>query len=340
MYCGIIIDGHLDIAWNKQSLNRDFRVSSQEKFLLETEAIWNAEGIPTVGFPELLRANVRIVCGTIWVESENSSHPSSGKKYSTAKQAKEMAKEQYDYYCSLEKDTDTRVIRYQADIVYCLSNPSVGIALLIEGAEFIENEEDLQDWYNKGVRILAPVWERNVFGGCSNLGGGLTNEGKNLLVKMDHLNMVLDIAHMSEQCADDSLSIYSGVIINSHSACQSLCPGERQTTDTQIIRIHESGGLIALMLWDKILNPNGGGSSMDDILDHIKHIFWLTGCFDNIAIGSSMDGGFGSESLPAGMHDIGDLPLIANHLVANGIPFSDVEKIMFRNWERVIASAY
>jgi membrane dipeptidase len=131
------------------------------------------------------------------------------------------------------------------------------------------------------------------------------------------------------------------LVINSHSCCQSICPGERQTSDDQIIQIHKSGGLIGLMMWDRILNPNGYGASLDDILKHINHVYQLTGCVDNIAIGSSMDGGFGSLSLPKGMKDIGDLPEIANWLkIHSSFTTLDIEKLIFRNWERLLRKVY
>jgi len=337
MYLNKIIDGHLDIAWGYQALKRDFLVSAKVKSQTEVDAVKDVEGIATVGYPELYRANVGIVCGTIWVESELSIQPSLGKKYSSIEQAKDMALEQYNYYVSLGKNPDIRIINSTTDIDLCLSAPyTFGIVLLIEGADFIDDVFDLQFWFDKGVRIIAPVWQRNAYGGCSNMGGGLTNKGKTLISNMEKRNMVLDIAHMSKKCADESLSEYSGVVINSHSACQAICPGERQTTDEQIIQIHNKNGIIGLMLWDKILSLKTAHVSFEDILLHINHIYELTGCVDNIAIGSSMDGGFGSLSLPKGMNNIEDLPQIANWLELHS-DFSqyEIEKIMFRNWERV-----
>lgn len=342
MYTQKIIDGHLDIAWGFLSLNRDFLASAREKALAETDMIKEMEGIATVGLPELYQANVGIVCGTIWVESDHSTQPSLGKKYSSIEQAKEMAMEQYRYYESLNERSSVRIVMGKEDIDSCLSDSAdFGVVILIEGADFIENESDLQLWYDNGVRLVAPVWEKNAYGGCSVLGGGLTIKGKKLLYDMSKRKMVLDIAHMGELCADESLSFYSGVVINSHTSCQAICPGERQTTDQQIIQIHKKNGVLGLMLWDKILNANGQDASLNNILDHINHIYNLTGCVDNIAIGSSMDGGFGSLSLPDGMNNISDLPEIANWLeIHSDLNQVEIEKIMFRNWQRVFYSAF
>ncbi|MCL2164331.1 MAG: membrane dipeptidase [Oscillospiraceae bacterium] len=342
MYTKNIIDGHLDIAWGYQSLQRDFLVSAREKSLAETEFITSVEGIATVGYPELRQANVSIVCGTIWTESENSMQPSLGKKYVSIKQAKELADDQLSYYVSLSNHPRLRLVSSTNDINVCLSEASeLGIVLLIEGADFIETESDVQLWFNRGVRLIAPVWEKNIYGGCSTLGGGLTERGKKLLTVMKKRNMILDISHMSQLCANESLSEYSGIVVSSHTSCQTICPGERQATDEQIIQIHKSGGLVGLMLWDRILNPGGTGASLDDFQKHIEHIHRLTGGVDCIAIGSSMDGGFGSLSLPTGMLNIGDLPKIADWLEkhSNLSPI-DIEKIMYRNWERVLRAAF
>lgn len=337
---GIIIDGHLDIAWNKQSLNRDFLLSAVKKANLDSEEIRLKEGIPTVGFNELMLSNIRIVCATIWVEPENSYSPSIGLKYHSIMEAKIQARQQLDYYYLLERNNeDIIIIKSKADIDKVLTlniEYKLGIAIILEGADIIESTEDLNYWYEHGVRIIAPIWQKNKYGGCSFSSGGLTNEGKEIIDKMNNKRMILDIAHMSEQSAQESIDLYDHCVINSHTNCQTISPGERQISDRLIKAIHKKDGLVGLMMWNRTINPMLSSVTLDDYIEHVNHILNLTGCSKSVAIGSSMDGGFGAESLPIEMKNVGDLYLLKDKLTKIGLSDIDLENIMFKNWKRIL----
>ena len=337
-----IVDGHLDIAWNYQSLKRDFLSSADDKAALDSDAVRVVEGVPAVGLPDLRRGNFGIVCASIWVEPADSVQPSMGRKYENIDDARAMAAEQLGYYELIDRQPDVRIVRGRSDIRECLdpANWSLGLVLSIEGADFIQDADDLRSWYDNGVRMIAPVWQKNVYGGCANLGGSLSSKGRELLRQMSSLEIVLDIAHMSDECADEAASSYDGVVVSSHSSCRSLCDGARQISDLQIARVHESGGLVGLMLWNKVIDARKERVNLKDLFRHMGHIHKVTGSWDSVGIGSSLDGGFGTESLPTEMRNIGDCSKIGDYLLGVGLLMSDVEKVMFRNWERVLNRSF
>lgn len=342
MYNGKVIDSHLDIAWNYQSLNRDFLSSAYDKAVLDSEDVKRGEGIASIGVPELRRGNFGIVCGSIWVEPAQSAQPSMGKKYANTEECHAMAIGQLGYYRELERESDVRIVRGLSDIRECLDSKSwaLGVMLSIEGADFIRHDDDLDYWCENGVRLIAPVWQRNQFGGCAALGGGLSPKGKTLLHQMSSRGLVLDISHMSQECANQAVASYDGVIVSSHTTCQSLCPGPRQISDFQIAKVHESGGVVGLMLWNKLIDSRKPTVGLEDLFMHLRHIYDITGSWDSVGIGSSLDGGFGTESLPSEMRDVGDCSIIGDYLLEAGLPLPDVEKVMFRNWERTFIRSF
>lgn len=151
-YRNKIIDGHLDVAWNYQSLGCCFQLSTWEKTQNEADHIQSFEGEAAVGLPELRRGNFGLIVASIWIEPENSVQPSIGLKYASLPDALRMAYEQLDYYLQLEREEGIRIIRKQSDISDCLSAGSdfVGIAISIEGADFIFDFDDLMYWYRQG----------------------------------------------------------------------------------------------------------------------------------------------------------------------------------------------
>ena len=64
----ILVDGHLDIAWNHFNHGRDFLQSAWARRRQETDpAFIERHGRIMVGLPELLLGRVAVVCASIFV---------------------------------------------------------------------------------------------------------------------------------------------------------------------------------------------------------------------------------------------------------------------------------
>ncbi|HYB67109.1 MAG TPA: hypothetical protein VEC43_02180 [Candidatus Acidoferrales bacterium] len=109
-----IVDAHEDIADNAV-LGRDFKLSALEKRKLETPPD-SRMGIATVGLPELIQANVRIVFATLWAAPCNMPEPKIKPCYETPQQAYDLARKQLEYYNDLAKDSRITIIRSKSDI--------------------------------------------------------------------------------------------------------------------------------------------------------------------------------------------------------------------------------
>ena len=70
-----IVDAHEDIAENAMQ-GRDFRLSALEKRKLETSPE-SGKGVATLGLPELLQGDVRIVFATLWARPATCPNPRS-----------------------------------------------------------------------------------------------------------------------------------------------------------------------------------------------------------------------------------------------------------------------
>lgn len=336
-----IIDGHIDLAWNEINLGRHFEDSIEIKHSSESNSITEVEGITTVGYPEIKKGNIRILLSTIWIETEKSLFPSLGKKYHDSVEASMQALEQYEYYQSLCINNDYSFVTNREQLKKVIESPEYhfGIVPIIEGADFIESKNNLDEWLNKGIRIIAPVWQKNHIGGCSELGGGLSEYGKELMRSLSMNNVIVDISHMSDRSIAETFECFDGIIIDSHTTCRKFVNEERLINDSQIAEIGRRKGIIGLMTWDKKLK-NSLEVTIDDYIDHIDHIADIMGNIDCVGIGSSMDGGYGAESLPHGMDDISSLSLLDQALSKRGYSSTDIEKILYRNWYRVLFCAF
>lgn len=335
-----IIDGHIDLAWNYIALGRRFEDSINIKHCNDREETVKVEGKATVGFPEIERANIRIIFATIWVESDKSLYPSIGPKYTTTSGAVDFANQQYQYYMSLCNDNDFTFVttREEFESVIYSQSYKFGIVPIIEGADFIHDKAGLNYWIDNGIKIIAPVWQKNHIGGCTELGGGLTVFGRELVMCMSEKKIVIDISHMSDETVCSTFDCSNGIIINSHTCCRHFIDSERLISDWQIQQIHKRNGVIGLMTWKQKLKQETF-VDINDFIDHVCYIADLTGSIQNVGIGSSMDGGYGVECLPIGMDSIESLNLLQDKMIKRGFSERDIKAILYENWLRVFCTS-
>jgi len=75
------------------------------------------------------------------------------------------------------------------------------------------------------------------------------------------------------------------------------------------------------------------------VIDVIDYICQLIGSSAHVGIGGDFDGGFGVESIPAEVDNVGDLWLIKGALEARGYSESDVMAILGGNMLRKLRQA-
>ncbi|MGB8647601.1 MAG: membrane dipeptidase [Anaerolineae bacterium] len=338
----LIVDAHEDIAFNAIALGRDFHTSAHEKRALEREA--QHEGMALVGLPDLMRGNVRIVFGTLYVSPRNGGLPYAGSSYSTAEEAEAAAREQLDYYRALTQDPHISLIRTRADLDRVVDTPgSLGFVVLMEGADPIVHPEDATRWFEDGVRIVGPSWRGTRYAGGTGQPGPLTDIGRQLMVQLARAGLILDTSHMAEESFFQALDLFYGPVIASHSNARHFVPTDRHLSDEMIKAIIARDGVIGAVIFNAFLKrgwrEDGAvkhAVTLSDVLDHIKHICDLAGDTLHVGIGSDFDGGYGAEATPREIDTVADLQRIGEALANAGFKDDEVEGILSGNWLRLL----
>ena len=336
----VIIDGHEDIAFNSLILHRDFLLPAYESRLKSSDVRKN--GSPTVGLPDLVKGNVRIVFGTIWVPPclPGVEEPC----YRTPNEAYAMAVQQLDYYKDLASRGHVKLVLTRGDLESVLDKAGqIGIVLLMEGGDPVLSPEDVHEWYAQGLRILAPSWHGTRYAGGTHNPGPLTAAGRELMRELGKSHLILDISHMSDESFFQALKLFPGTVIASHSNCRAFVPTDRQLSDEMIRALISRDGVIGAVLNNPFL-LNGwreAGSvksqvTLGHVVQHIRHICDLAGDTRHVAIGSDLDGGFGVESTPSEVDTVADLGKLAFALSSNGFSDEDVIGVMRGNWMRIL----
>ena len=74
--------------------------------------------------------------------------------------------------------------------------------------------------------------------------------------------------------------------------------------------------------------------SLSDVSEHIDHVCQLAGTTRHAAIGSDLDGGYGTEQTPFDLNTIADLQKLQSLLTKKGYKKNDIESIFHGNWIR------
>jgi membrane dipeptidase len=176
----------------------------------------------------------------------------------------------------------------------------------------------------------------------------LTEDGYALLENMAEFGFVLDLSHMDEPAALQSLDAYPHRIIASHANAKALLKGtesNRFLTDRLIQGLLERDGVIGIVPYNRFLNADWrrgdprDGVTLDDFVTQIDYICQLAGDAGHVGFGSDADGGFGLQSSPLGMESLADLQKVAPLLAAKGYSKTDIAGIMGGNWLALLAEA-
>lgn len=347
----IIIDSHLDLAWNALNWNRDLTLPVEEIRRTEGGFTDFHRGRNTVCFPEMRRGEVAICLATVLARCTTVNEPLLD--YRSQEIASAMGHGQRNYYRIMERRGEMRMLTTPEGIKNHFeawrkgSRNTIGYILSMEGADPILSPEDAGTWWEEGLRVVGLThFGVGVYGSGTSSPGGLTPRGFDLLDAFEQLGMIVDVTHLTDKGFWQVLDSFQGKVLASHNNCRSLVRGDRQLSDEQIRALIARGAVIggvldSWMLWADYVpgQTDNGQIKLRMLIDHIDHICQLAGNASNIGIGSDLDGGFGREQSPSDLDTIADLQTIPSLLKERGFSERDVEAVMHDNWLRFFCEA-
>lgn len=352
------IDAHLDLSMNAMEWNRDLtrpleEINAREQGMTDKPDRGNG----TVSLPELRKGNVGLVVATQIARFVAPDNPLPG--WYSPQQAWAHTQGQLAWYRAMEKQGELKQIRNWQDLEAHLaywnagedkSQKAIGYILSLEGADSIVSLDYLETAYDNGLRALGPAHYgpgRYAYGTDSS--APLSQQGRDLLFKMDELGIILDATHLCDLAFWDALDHFQGPVWASHNNCRVLVDHNRQFSDEMIKALINRGAVIGGVFDAWMLSPGWirGKSTPKErnvtlatLIDHLDHICQLAGNADHIGIGSDLDGAFGKEQCPSDLESIADLQKIPDLLGARGYSEEDVQKVMHGNWLRFLKKAW
>ncbi len=233
-----------------------------------------------------------------------------------------------------KSDGILRIIRSRNDLQRYVkerkNRPKVTAGLLaLEGGHALEGKlSNLDVLYKAGVRMIgiAHFFDNRLAGSAHGLQkGGLTSLGKLALQRMEKLNILVDLAHLSAKAIDGVLSLARRPVVVSHTGVRGTCPNARNLSDQQIKKIAINGGLIGIGLWEKAVC----GKDAMATAKAMRYVADLVGV-KHVALGSDFDG---TITAP---FDVRGLPFLVEALQKLKFKKAEIHQIMGGNVLRLL----
>ena len=141
-----------------------------------------------------------------------------------------------------------------ADIERAHKKKKLASLMGIEGGHSIENSiRVLRDYYRLGVRYMTLSWS-NTNEWADSSGdiddpkiqhhNGLTDFGKQVVLEMNRLGMMVDISHVADKTFWDAIATTKAPVIASHSSARALSNAPRNMTDDMLRAVAKNGGVV------------------------------------------------------------------------------------------------
>jgi membrane dipeptidase len=337
------------LEWNRDLRSSIQEINDREKNLKDKPD----RGLATVSLEELRKGNIGLVVATQIARyvDRNSSLPG----WNSPEQAWAQTQGQLAYYKALERSNDLRPIRNLPELYTHLETwptdqQTIGYILSLEGADSIVSLEYLEIAHEAGLRALGPAhYGPGRYAQGTNATGGIGPKGRELLQKMQKLNIILDATHLCDDSFDEAMEHFDGHVWASHHNCRALVDHNRQFSDAQFKELIRRGAVIGMPLdaWMMVPNwergkstPKSMGVTLNTMIDHLSHICDLAGNTNHVGMGTDLDGGFGKEQCPHDLETIADLQKIPNLLAKRGFSEDDIKKICHQNWLNFLEKAW
>lgn len=219
-----------------------------------------------------------------------------------------------------------------------------------EGLSGIAEDIDQIDMlYEFGVRHMSLTWnEQNALatGILGDEQSGLTKAGKKALRKIQNLPILFDVSHLNDKSFRDVIDNASAPVVATHSNSRTLCPVPRNLTDDMIKALIQTGGMIGINAYPAFISPDKNERTVDMLIRHIAHIADIAG-IDNVGFGFDFCEFLEDETSAAyslseqtaglyGLQDASEVPHVLRAMHNAGFTESDIRKVSYENWHRLI----
>ena len=261
-----------------------------------------------------------------------------------------------------------------ADVERNFAARKISCLIGIEGGHAIENSLGaLRMFYKLGTRYMTLTHWRSLDWATASTDSarrGLSPFGKQVVLEMNRLGMLVDLSHVNDQTMSDAIHTSRAPVIFSHSSARALANHARNVPDSILKLVAANRGVVmvnfnpgfvseAVRVWGdtvtarvesmraagadsatradslKAWEAAGPHATLAQVADHVDYIRRIAGV-DCVGLGSDFDG---ITEVPVGLEDVSKFPDLIAELLRRGWTEADVKKVAGLNILRVMREA-
>ncbi len=170
-------------------------------------------------------------------------------------------------YQQAARHPDGMMIAFSVDDIERAHKQKKLAALMgIEGGHSIENDIHLlRDYYRLGVRYMTLSWSNtnewadssgDINDASVQHHDGLTDFGKQVVLEMNRLGMMVDISHVADKTFWDTIATTKAPVIASHSSARALTNHQRNMTDDMLRAVAKNGGVVQVNFFNAFVDED------------------------------------------------------------------------------------
>jgi membrane dipeptidase len=237
----------------------DTHADTPQRFLYENFDIGNTDrkDIGHISLDKARAGNLGAEFFSIWADPETTSGH-------FAKSTFDMIDSVYE---QAARHPDRMMMAFSvADIERAHKQKKLAALMGIEGGHSIENDIHLlRDYYRLGVRYMTLSWS-NTNEWADSSGdiddpkiqhhNGLTDFGKQVVLEMNRMGMMVDISHVADKTFFDAIATSRAPVIASHSSARALTDHPRNMTDDMLRAVAKNGGVVQTNFYSAFIDEN------------------------------------------------------------------------------------
>jgi membrane dipeptidase len=237
----------------------DTHADTPQRFLYENFDIGNSDpnDIGHISLDKAHAGNLGAEFFSIWADPETT-------RGHFAKSTFDMIDSVYE---QAARHPDRMMMAFSAaDIERAHEQKKLAALMGIEGGHSIENDiRLLRDFQRLGVRYMTLSWSNtnewaDSSGDINNPKiehhNGLTDFGKQVVLEMNRLGMMVDISHVADKTFWDAIATTKAPIIASHSSARALTNHPRNMTDEMLRAMAKNGGVVMANFYAGFVDEN------------------------------------------------------------------------------------
>lgn len=356
-HSSIIVDTHIDVPYRLKAAPEDVSVATESG---------------DFDYPRAVQGGLNVPFMSIYTPAD----------LEAVGQSKEAAEELIDSVEDMVMGaSDKFALAYSvADVKKQFEAGLMSLPMGMENGSPIAGDlANLKHFYDRGIRYITPAHSLSNHLSDSSYDenrqwGGLSEFGKEAIVEMNRLGIMVDVSHVSDDAFWQIMEISKAPVIASHSSARHFTPGfERNMDDDMIVALAENGGVIQINFGSTFISQTArdyGDARMaagrQYLLEHpeltesfiyreygaiyeaehgplpfaslddvLDHFDYVVKLTGIDYVGIGSDYDGVGDSLPNGLKDVSNYPNLIEGLLRRGYSEEDIRKILGENLLRV-----